>query len=382
MPGLYTDIPTRRQIETLLNARNPASVSFYVPTDPADREGVGPGSSPSPARIAMKDLASQALAQLRDAGTPKAELTALEENLDAILDDPVFWLYQARSLAVFVTPERETVFRLPNRLQAQVAVSDRFHLKPLLRSVTFPQVGYLLALAQGSVRLLEIVEGLTPEPVKVPGMPGDVADAAGVPSIRGRGPSRRIQGTEGQKMRMKEYARDIDDALRGVLPQSGVPLILAGTEPLLSIFRGVCSYPDLAEGVVAGNPEARNVAELAAAGREVLDQVHADQLQTLKNLFGERSSQGRTAVDVGDVARLATRGAVDTVFVDFDATIPGTVNDEGQVAYSDVDDAIAYGVVDEIARRVLLTGGNVLAVRREDVPEGGTVAAILRYTPA
>jgi hypothetical protein len=36
-------------------------------------------------------------------------------------------------------------------------------------------------------------------------------------------------------------------------------------------------------------------------------------------------------------------------------------------------------VVDEIARRVLLSGGRVLALRRDDIPEHGTVAAILRY---
>jgi hypothetical protein len=36
-------------------------------------------------------------------------------------------------------------------------------------------------------------------------------------------------------------------------------------------------------------------------------------------------------------------------------------------------------VVDEIARRVLLTGGRVLAVRRQDIPGGGSAAAILRY---
>ncbi|WP_285661882.1 hypothetical protein [Actinorhabdospora filicis] len=381
MPGLYTDIPTRPQLEALLVARDPASVSIYVPTDPAARESSSIGSSTGAARIGLKDLAAQAVAQLRAAGTGKAEVEALEEHVEALLDDALFWRYQARSLAVFLTPGRVTTFRLPNHLQPMTAVSDRFHLKPLLRSVTFPQTGYLLALAQGSVRLLEITEGISPEPVKVPGLPSDVADAVGKASIKHRAPEGRVQGSEGQKLRMKQYARQIDEALRGVLPQSGVPLILAGTEPLLSIFRGVCAYPDVAEGVVAGNPEGRGETELAAAGREVLDQVHAEALKGLQERFAERASQGRTAVDVGDVARLATQGAVDTVFVDFDATVPGTVDDEGAVTYAEVDDAVAYGIVDEIARRVLLAGGNVVAVRREDVPEKGDVAAILRYAP-
>jgi hypothetical protein len=51
----------------------------------------------------------------------------------------------------------------------------------------------------------------------------------------------------------------------------------------------------------------------------------------------------------------------------------------GAVIFAEDDDAVAYGVVDEIARRAWLTGGRVLAVRREDVPGGGPVAAILRY---
>jgi hypothetical protein len=43
------------------------------------------------------------------------------------------------------------------------------------------------------------------------------------------------------------------------------------------------------------------------------------------------------------------------------------------------DDAASYGVVDEITRRALLSGSRALAVRGDDVPGGGPVAAILRY---
>lgn len=60
--------------------------------------------------------------------------------------------------------------------------------------------------------------------------------------------------------------------------------------------------------------------------------------------------------------------------------VPGTIDEAtGAVAFSETDDAVVYGVVDEIARRVWRTGRRVLAVRREDVPGGGTAAAILRY---
>jgi hypothetical protein len=61
--------------------------------------------------------------------------------------------------------------------------------------------------------------------------------------------------------------------------------------------------------------------------------------------------------------------------------LPGRVDeDSGAVAFAE-DDADSYGVADEIARRVLLTCGRVLAVRASDIPGGGPLAAILRYAP-
>ena len=51
------------------------------------------------------------------------------------------------------------------------------------------------------------------------------------------------------------------------------------------------------------------------------------------------------------------------------------------MTFDDADDSVNYGVVDEIARRVWMNGGRVLAVRRDDIPDEGSVAAILRYAP-
>ncbi len=160
----------------------------------------------------------------------------------------------------------------------------------------------------------------------------------------------------------------------------GLPLILAAAEPLTSLYRSVNSYPGLAERGIDGNPEDRSDAELTAAAREILDELYADDLKAVRGRFDRRVTAGRGATDVGDVARAATFGAVDTLMVDFDDVIPGFVaEDSGAVTRDDGDDDSNYGVVDEIARRVLLSGGRVLALRRDDIPEHGTVAAILRY---
>ena len=46
---------------------------------------------------------------------------------------------------------------------------------------------------------------------------------------------------------------------------------------------------------------------------------------------------------------------------------------------SDAAGAGSYGVIDEIARRVLDARGHVIGVRKGDVPRGAALAAILRY---
>ena len=97
--------------------------------------------------------------------------------------------------------------------------------------------------------------------------------------------------------------------------------------------------------------------------------------------WGETSlNEDSALLDVADVARAATWGAVDTVFVDIDEVVPGSIDEQtGAVQFADSPGPGNYGIVDEIARRVWLSDGTVLAVRRDDIPSQSSVAAILRY---
>lgn len=369
---MHTDIPTRSDLEQLLSVRDAACVSIYLPTTP---EGSGEGD-----RIEFKDLSAEALEQLTAASVERNSIDELREAFDDLVEDDEFWARQANSLGVFATPSRVKTFQVANRLSPVVEVSDRFHVKPLLRSATFPQAAFVLALSQNTARLVEVSPDAPPAEVKVPGMPSDAASAVGKASIADRSPDRRIQGSEGKKVRLRQYARRVEEALRPTLTGLDLPLIVAGGEPLESIFRSVSTYPHLAHAVIAGNPDEKTDAELADASRAVLDGLYADELAELQARYEQRVPQGRASDDLAEIARAATFGAVDTAFVDIDETVPGFVDEtDGTVTLDASDDAVNYGVVDEIARRVLLASGRVLAVRREDVPGGGPAAAILRY---
>ena len=369
---LHTDIPTRAELERLVAARDPLSVSVYLSTSPITQDAQAD-------RIELKNLAAEATRQLEELGAERRAAADVRDSLDALIEDDDFWREQARSLAVFASPGLVTTFRLPNRLTSLVEVGDRFYVKPLLRAVTFPQSAFVLALAAGSVRLVEITRDGPPFTVDVPGLPADAASAAGKSSIADRSPVGRLQGSEGQKVRLRQFARKVDQALRGVLTGLEVPLIVAAAEPLDAIYRSLNSYPHLAGPGIPGSPERATDAELAVAARTVLDEVYAGELSEIHNLFEVRFSQGRASTDLTMVARAATYGIVDTLLVDIDEKVPGYVEEEsGEVRLAD-DDASSYGVVDEVASRVLLAGGRVVAVRADQVPGGGPLAAILRY---
>ncbi len=194
MATLHTDVPSRAEIERLLEVRDEtdACISIYVATTPVTQEAEA-------SRIEFKNLVADAVGQVEAAGAGHRIVTELREALEELVEDDGFWAEQARSLAVFAAPGRLRTFRLPNRLGNAVEVGDRFYVKPLLRAVAFPQTAFVLALAAGGARLVEVTHDGPAFTVPVPEMPSDAASAAGKASIGDRSQIGRMQGSEGRR---------------------------------------------------------------------------------------------------------------------------------------------------------------------------------------
>ncbi len=366
---MYVDLPTAAEIRSLVEIAGGHCVSIYMPTTPhtADAEAE---------RIAFKNLAAQAIGELHAAGADKRDVAAFTEAFEDLDGDPAFWRYQANSLALFATTGGVRSFHLANRLEPAVVVGDRFFVKPLLRAVSFPNAGFVLALAQGSVRLIEFGGDYGPFRVDVADLPKDLDSFLETAPGAGGSAGFGLLSPEGRTSRLRKYARQVDRAVRAVLRGHELPVVLAATEPLASVFRSVSTLGTLAEASITGNPE--NVADhdLVGNARTILDELHRAEVARLTALFSERTGQDRAATDLADIAKAATFGAVEVLIVDIDQVVPGTVGDDGSVVYAD---GTGRGIVDEIARRVLLAGGRVVAVRADEVPGAGPAAAILRY---
>lgn len=370
---LYVDIPTQSEFKALAERRVDACISMYVPTTPITQDIAA-------SRIALRNLSREASLQLHEGNLDKRRIKTFEQQIEELAQDIEFWRYQSSSLAIFATPDDARTYRLPNHLSARVDVSDRFQLSPLVRTLSFPYAAFVLAISQGSVRLIEITENAVCGEVSVPDLPNNLSDATGRSMPRDRTAAGRLQGSEGQKTLIRQFSREVDRALRSHLAGQTQPLILAGVDYVVAIYRSMNSYPYLLDEALIGNFDQASAAELAAAAREVLTREYQKQTAVLQDRFSRLKAENRTSSDVAEIAQAATLGAVDTVLIDIDLAVEGTVNESGAVELSESPSVHTYDVVSETAVRVLLSGGSVIGLRRGDIPEGRAMGALLRYS--
>ncbi|WP_145564788.1 baeRF11 domain-containing protein [Yersinia aldovae] len=364
---LYVDIPSREEFLLLSDARADACVSIYIETSPRHQELTA-------SKIQMGNFIKDALRQLQAIDFDKRRLAQIEVELNSILDDASFWDMHAYSLAIFANPDSIRTYRLANAIPNQLHVSDRFYVKPLLRALTFPHSAYILALSENQARVIEFFADVPAAEMAVANLPTSVLDAVGKASL-----NVQKHGGVDDKIRLAQYTRQIDHALRPIFVQRDCPLILVSTEPLASIYRSTNTLPHLVDETLFTNAEHIGISELVTMARPFMERYYQSQIAALKPLFETRAGQRRVTTDLSDAARLATQGAIDLLLVDMDSVVAGIVDEQGSITFTEQDDALSYGVIDEIARRALATGAQVMAVRQNDLPKGQHLNAILRY---
>jgi hypothetical protein len=392
-PMLHIDIPTLEEFKALAQIKGEVCISVYLPVSPLV-ENIRAN------RIAFRDLAREALTQLRETGVDKRKIVDFEARFDHLAGlerdvqdkdkirklqrakpDPfdTFWHYQAHGLAVLSTPGLMRLFRLPNAPKPLAEVADRLHLTPLIRAMTSPHDIFVLALAEESVRLIHAFANFPPVRLQIPDLPRNAEEATRRPSFHVRAPRGRLQNLEGEKLLLHQYVRKIEQAIHNVFAGLNTPLVVAAAEPLASMYRSLNTYPRLADEMIEGNPDQKTDAELEDAAIPILDRLYSREVKAAVALYDQLKPR-RATTDVSYAAHAATAGAVEQLVVDLDAVVPGLVSDiDGSVIYSASDDAETYSVVDEVARRALSTGARVLGARREELPDRAPLTAILRY---
>jgi hypothetical protein len=374
------------ELKKLTTSQEGPCVSITMPTHAA-------GVDDPQDLLRLKNLVGEAERKLTERGMRGPDAKKLLDLVRSLPADSGFWDKRSQGLAVFVANGFWHRFRLPLQLEESVVVNRRFQVKSLLPLVGANARFFVLALSQKQVRFLEGGQ-FRIKAVTVDGLPRDMDHALNYdagdrghpanPAGRGdpgKGGVPHGQGAERDtsKEDLAHYFRLIDAALRPVLRDQRDPLVLAGVQYLLPIYREVSSYPHLAEAELPGNPDHLNEQQLHDRAWPLIkphvEKAKLDAGAKYRHLAGT----GKTSADIRQILPATVGGQVESLFVDRAAHVWGAFDPAtGEVHVHAEEQPGDDDLLDFAAVQTLLNRGSVFAVPRDDSP-APPIAAVFRY---
>lgn len=382
------DLITREDLSRLVNTRDEAALSLTMPTH---RDWEGERQDP----IRYKNLLEKAETQLQEAGLDRAEIGKRLKPLREKLEEQRFWQYLSDGLAIYVSSDGIELYRLPLELDEVVMVSDRFYLKPILPLFTENGQFYILALSKNETRLLQATR-TTVDQVELPNIPESLSDAVVMdlqpegsqfhtraPSAGARGRTAVFHGHSAEhdeKDKIAKYFSQIDRGLREVLTDENIPMILAGVDYLLPIYRRVSKYANLLNEEITGNPEQLRNEQLHEKAWEQIRPLITHKREQHREQFNDLTGTGRTVDTVEQALPAAVAGRIDKLFVARNQYVWGRYNgEENRVQITGEQAKGMEDLLDACAVHTLLKGGIVHVVDQSEIPGGALLAAVLRY---
>src|SRR5690606_23825365 len=113
------------------------------------------------------------------------------------------------------------------------------------------------------------------------------------------------------------------------------PLVLAAAPDLAPVYREINSYRQLLDDGIDANPASLSDDDLAARARRILEDHYRASIQEWNEEFGTLRAHGRASSQWSDIARAATAGLVDTLVLDFESMLEGTIDEAGSITIAD-----------------------------------------------
>jgi len=379
----------RNELRELMEAKGDKCISMFMPVHrdkPQTRQN----------NIRLKDEIQDIERRLEAGGMRTSRVREFIGPVRKLLEDGIFWQNQGDGFALFLSPETFRYYMLPLPLPEITVVADRFHIKPLLPLFSGGGRFYLLALSQNKVRFF-LGTHYSLHEIELKDVPHNLEEAMKMDVDQRQlqfhtahnAPAGRGEivyhgqgfGYDDQKDHMLEdYFRLIDKGLHPLLNNEHVPLLIAGVEYLVPVYRKANTYPNLIGQISEGNPDILSVKELHKHAWTVMGPLflksQGEALTRYQNLAGNK----RTSNKLEEVISEAGRGRVDTLFVALDAEKWGIYNpNTHEVTLHEERQPYDRDLLDVAAVNTLLHRGAVYPVSSEIIPGHAPLAAIFRY---
>jgi hypothetical protein len=384
------DILNPTDLKSLISHQGKWSVSLYLPTHRVGRE-----QQQDPLRL--KNLLAEAEAKLLANGLRRTQVQKLMRPAEELLWNADFWKHQGDGLAIFLSNDFHAVYRLPIEFEELLLIANSFHIKPLVpclgRGIKF----YVLAISLNNVRLFQATRDTMSEVAL--NFPTRMDEAlwmdeperylnlhpGSTNTSEGQGGSAIFHGhsiSDEEKTNILRFFQSVNRGLEELLEDKNVPLVLAGVEYLLSIYREASLYQNIMRDSVTGNPDREDLKELHQQAWMIVKPSFEESQKKAFEKYEQFSGQqnGLATNDLSTVMKAAKFGQVETLFVPLGVQKWGRYDSENNRVILDSEPGRENeDLLDYAAAETILNSGQVYAVPREQVPGKGELAAILRY---
>jgi hypothetical protein len=386
------DLFRNQNLRELLVEPEGKAVSIFIPTHRMGREIQGDP-------IRLKNLLSQAEDRLIEAGMRRSDALEMLDPAQQLVSDKSYWQKQSDGLAIYLARNDFKYYRLPIEFKSLLVISGRYHIKPLLPMLSWDGQFYILAISLNDIKLYSATR-YTLDKIEFEDIPNSLSEAlwfedpeaqlqfrTAVPTPigedRGMFHGQGV-GVNDQKDIIRRFFQRFDSGLNEWLQNDQLPLVLAGVDYLLPIYRQVTQYPHIVTSGVQGAPEEWSTAELHQKSWEIIQPIFSrekeDAISNYQELFGKDSELASN--ELVEVVRAAHYGRVETSFVAADTQIWGSFKPEsGKVIIHDEKLSGDVDLLDQAAAETILNGGVTYTISGGVTPlEEGKIAAIFRFS--
>lgn len=387
LPGVLT----KELFASLSNHTGEHSISMFLPTH---RAGVAVNEQED--NIRFKNALQSVTSTLKQRNVDQTTIQNLLEPGYELLRNDTFWRSLNNGLAVFISDGIFRYVKMSDTPVEEIHINKTFLLKQLVNAMTVTEYFYLLVISKKQVKFFK-ADAFGMQQIEIDELPNGVDDVVhfeekdsqklfrSESGQAGKGANFHGQGAgkPDEKEHIAIYLEEVDDTLwKEVLNKENVPVLLAGVEYLLPIYKSVTDYNNIWDEVITGSHEHDDLNELYKQARQVMEPYF--QKRTLKALenYANQSATALTSSIPADVIPAAHYGRIWHLFVrkESDDHIWGTFDEmENVMNVHETKEEGDECLLDKAVIKTILNGGDVHFLSKDDMPAESSVAALMRY---
>lgn len=375
---------TKETILDLAQEESDICVSVYLPTH---KKGEEVQQDP----IRFKNLLVEAEKKLKDREVNPQDRENILEGPRKLLDQPLFWQHNDKGLAVFITDDGFDYYRIPYSFSDKVMVDNHFLITPLIPMITLEGTFCILTLSQKNVRLLKATRTDT-EDIELKEAPTNIEEfqkydvyEKSLSSASGGGGSKSMFHGWGdasvENKVVEHYLNTIENEVTSIMHRRRDPLILAGIEEAVAIYRKVNNYERTMDDSITGNPDPKSDAEIKDEGWEIIKSYFLRDMFKDIERFGDLSGSDKQSDNLTKIVEASYYGKIDSLFVPIGEYSWGWFDQKRNTVHHSAEPRNGeHDLINMAAIKTLTQGGDVYALDKEHMPNGSSIAAIFRYS--